>query len=92
MSQWIKATTPPDSDRMVLICPAKHGQVGIGRYARNCDGEGWWVDVIAERGDHGSGLSTIGGVRYWMPLPKAPAGTPKHDDTVYEAIVCAAYP
>ena len=86
MSKWIKVTTPPDSNRVVLICPSKWGQVGLGRYERNCDGEGWWVDVLAERDDQGSGLSIIGGVRYWMPLPKAPKGAPKCDDTEYESV------
>jgi hypothetical protein len=86
VSNWIKATTPPDSDREVLIAPCKRGQVGLGRYQRNAEGEGWWIDREEELWDEGrSGSEIISGVRYWMPLPEAPAGTPPCDDTVYEA-------
>ena len=85
MGRWIKATTPPDSNREVLIAPCKRDAVGLGRYERNADGEGWWVDVIAAIDDI-AGYSVIGGVRYWMPLPKAPKGTPQCDDTEYESI------
>ena len=81
--RWIKATTPPDSSREVLIAPCKHGAVGLGRYERSAEGNGWWVDVIAAIDDC-AGYSIISGVRYWMPLPRPPAGTPPCDDTEYE--------
>ena len=83
MKHWIKSTTPPDSNREVLIAPCKHGAVGLGRYERNSIGEGWWVDTISAIDDI-SGFSIIGGVRYWMTLPTPPKGTPQYDDTEYE--------
>ena len=85
-ARWIKATTPPNSNREVLIAPCKHGAVGLGRYERNTEGEGWWVDVQTDIYDY-SGTSIIGGGRYWMQLPKPPLGTPQYDDTEYAAIV-----
>lgn len=84
MSKWIKVTTPPTTDRWVLIAPCKHGRVGLGRYERNAYGEGYWIDQIEAATGEATGSSIIAGVRYWMPLPKAPAGTPSYDDTEYE--------
>ena len=71
MSKWIKTTTPPDSEREVLIYPGRYRKVSIGTYRTNADGDqGYWQDETEQLGDEGTGSLVY--PAYWMPLPTAP--------------------
>lgn len=76
MDEWQPIETAPKDGTFILLGWAGKDIVAMARYAfcdhpRNSEGRGWiaWIDTL--------GLTNVGHMTHWMPLPAPPTGSAK---------------